>query len=168
MVVTKDNVRTTSDLKKEFKDADEVTFHRYFEASVPGTKRWVYNAPVRMSAIGKLMRKRNFCFSLDGITILSNGIVAQCCADYEGKFPIGDMNSETIEQVWNGPKLKTVKDNLRHRRFEGIPMCSNCDLINQNPISRQLTKNVYWLSKHTRIFRLAQRVYAKIGARSTV
>ena len=101
MTVTKSNKNTSKRLEKEFRDADMVTFHKYFEASVPGTQHWIYNPnPKKYSKLGYLLKKRNFCFYYDSLMILSNGVVANCCADYEGIYPVGNCNKESIEKIF--------------------------------------------------------------------
>lgn len=162
MVVTKSNKKTISDLRNEFKDADDVTFHKYFEASVPGTKKWVYNPNPKISKLKGFFTKRNFCFSLEyDAMICSNGIMVPCCADYEATVPLGNLKNNTIEELWNGEKLNQIRDDLKHRRFDKLPMCANCDLIEQNIIYRPLLRIEKRLRKFPLLFKIIQTHYAK-------
>jgi len=163
MVVTKNNKNTTKDLEQEFKDANMVTFHKYFEASVPGTSKWIYNPMPKNSRIKNFLNKRNYCYYFDSLMILSNGVVANCCADYEGLYPLGDCKKETIEQIWNGEILKKRKEDLKHRRFKNLPFCANCDEIDQNILVGQAFKMEKFFKHFPRIYKVLQIFYAKYG-----
>jgi sulfatase maturation enzyme AslB (radical SAM superfamily) len=45
-------------------------------------------------------------------TILWNGKMAQCDSDHEGAYSPGDINKQTIKEVWNGELLKRRKRHL--------------------------------------------------------
>jgi len=162
MVVTPSNRNTTKKMESEFKDADAVTFHKYFEASVPESSKWIYSPKTRKSSrINNFINKRNSCYYLDSLMILSNGVVANCCADYEGLYPVGDCNKQTIEQIWNGKILKQRREDLRNRHFEKLPFCANCDEIDQNIVLRQFVKTWKFFIKFPRIYKVLLAIYAK-------
>lgn len=58
------------------------------------------------------------------LSIMANGIVSLCCMDGEGKFPLGDVNKETMVEVY---------DRYRDRRAEGVSRlgihpCNTCTI----------------------------------------
>ena len=63
------------------------------------------------------------------LIVLSNGKVALCCKDYDGKYSIGDLNNQSIEDIWNSKKFRWIK-NL-HYKGEGykIELCKNCEYL---------------------------------------
>jgi hypothetical protein len=60
------------------------------------------------------------------LSVMANGIVALCCMDGEGKFPLGDVNKQTLLEVYNQPHLRQRREQLASRR--GIYPCSTCTL----------------------------------------
>jgi hypothetical protein len=59
-------------------------------------------------------------------TVLWDGRVSLCCADFDGTTILGDLNTQTIEDVWNGEAYRAV----RHEHLEsgGPDVCRACDL----------------------------------------
>ncbi|QDY99972.2 radical SAM protein [Nitratireductor mangrovi] len=61
-------------------------------------------------------------------TILSNGKVALCCLDYEGKIELGDLNEPgtTIKSIWNSARYHEIREYHRTGQQAKIPNCANC------------------------------------------
>jgi radical SAM protein with 4Fe4S-binding SPASM domain len=59
------------------------------------------------------------------MVVLNDGRVAQCDADYEGEYIAGDINQQTISEVWNG-ELKRRRDRHLAGDYDFMP-CSKCD-----------------------------------------
>lgn len=71
--------------------------------------------------------KRVPCVSLlNSLTILWDGRVVPCCLDYDGKLILGDVNKETLTQIWH--KSRWIRKAHRNLNFSMIP-CRDC---NQN------------------------------------
>jgi hypothetical protein len=54
------------------------------------------------------------------LSIMANGIVSLCCMDGEGRFPIGDVNHQTMLEVY---------ENFTHRHHTSrkeLPVCKTC------------------------------------------
>ena len=47
------------------------------------------------------------------LTIFYDGKVFLCPQDFEGKICIGDLNKDSIEEIFNGEKIKEIKRNSR-------------------------------------------------------
>jgi len=155
MVVTKENKNTMEDLKKEFKDADDVTFHKFFNWGGQLKK-----PKIEKSKIKNFFTKRNFCSRIDNyMTILINGDVALCCWDYEGKVILGNIKNSSIKEVWNGEKFREVRKALKNRDFEKLPLCTNCDFINQNIIYRQIIMMESFLRKSPWLYKRMKNFY---------
>ena len=59
------------------------------------------------------------------MVILTDGKVAQCDADYEGKYAAGDINEQSIAEVWNGD---LARRRARHEAGDyDFEPCSQCD-----------------------------------------
>lgn len=59
-------------------------------------------------------------------TVLWDGRVSLCCADFDGQTVLGDLNTSSIKEVWNSPAYRQVRrDHLDHG---GPAVCQSCDL----------------------------------------
>jgi hypothetical protein len=58
------------------------------------------------------------------LSIMSSGVVSLCCMDGEGQFPIGDLNEQTLLEVYNSPGWRERRLQLSSRR-EHIA-CETC------------------------------------------
>jgi sulfatase maturation enzyme AslB (radical SAM superfamily) len=59
-------------------------------------------------------------------TVLWDGRVSLCCADYDGRHVLGDLRTSTIAQVWNSPAYRAVR--RQHLETGGPEICRSCDL----------------------------------------
>jgi MoaA/NifB/PqqE/SkfB family radical SAM enzyme len=59
-------------------------------------------------------------------TVLWDGRVSLCCADFDGHTVLGDLNSSTIKDVWNGDAYRSVR--RQHLEHGGPDVCQSCDL----------------------------------------
>jgi sulfatase maturation enzyme AslB (radical SAM superfamily) len=59
-------------------------------------------------------------------TVLWDGRVSLCCADFDGRHILGDLRTSTIAEVWNSPAYRAVR---RQQLESGGPeICRTCDL----------------------------------------
>jgi MoaA/NifB/PqqE/SkfB family radical SAM enzyme len=59
-------------------------------------------------------------------TVLWDGRVSLCCADFDGRTVLGDLRTQTIREVWNSAAYRQVRrDHLDHG---GPAICQSCDL----------------------------------------
>jgi radical SAM protein with 4Fe4S-binding SPASM domain len=59
-------------------------------------------------------------------TVLWDGRVSLCCADFDGRHILGDLRTSTIAQVWNSPAYRAVR--RQHLQNGGPEICRSCDL----------------------------------------
>jgi sulfatase maturation enzyme AslB (radical SAM superfamily) len=59
-------------------------------------------------------------------TVLWDGRVSLCCADFDGRNVLGDLRTSTIQQVWNSPAYRSVR--RQHLESGGPEICRSCDL----------------------------------------
>jgi radical SAM protein with 4Fe4S-binding SPASM domain len=59
-------------------------------------------------------------------TVLWDGRVSLCCADFDGRHILGDLRSHTIAQIWNNPAYRAVR--RQHLESGGPEICRSCDL----------------------------------------
>jgi MoaA/NifB/PqqE/SkfB family radical SAM enzyme len=59
-------------------------------------------------------------------TVLWDGRVSLCCADFDGHTILGDMNSSSIKDIWNNDLYRSVR--REHLESGGPDVCRACDL----------------------------------------
>jgi MoaA/NifB/PqqE/SkfB family radical SAM enzyme len=59
-------------------------------------------------------------------TVLWDGRVSLCCADFDGRNVLGDLNTSTIQDVWNAPAYLAAR--RMHLESGGPDICRSCDL----------------------------------------
>ena len=63
------------------------------------------------------------------LVIGADGLVMKCSNDEENAEIVGDVNLETVHQVWHGEKMAAVRAlHLRSRGFLESPVCRKCYL----------------------------------------
>jgi len=59
-------------------------------------------------------------------TVLWDGRVSLCCADFDGKVVLGDLNSSSIREIWNAEPYRLAR--REHLERGGPDICRSCDL----------------------------------------
>ena len=68
-------------------------------------------------------------FPWTSMSVLWDGRVVTCCMDSNGVQVLGDLNSQSIQEVWNGPVLSGVRDNFSKFDYSNYPVCLSCDWV---------------------------------------
>lgn len=63
------------------------------------------------------------------MVVRPDGKVSLCCNDALGKMTMGDLNDESIEEIWNSPHYTGVRMSLAKGRKDASPLCTNCDSL---------------------------------------
>ena len=76
--------------------------------------------------------KNKFCqIPWSYMTILWNGDVVFCCLDYEGENIMGNIKENTIREIWNGVRYKSIRKILLENKLNNISLCARCSLVHQ-------------------------------------
>jgi radical SAM protein with 4Fe4S-binding SPASM domain len=59
-------------------------------------------------------------------TVLWDGRVSLCCADFDGRTILGNLNTQTISEIWNAEAYRNVR--REHLESGGPDICRACDL----------------------------------------
>jgi MoaA/NifB/PqqE/SkfB family radical SAM enzyme len=59
-------------------------------------------------------------------TVLWDGRVSLCCADFDGTVILGDLRAQTIAEVWNNDGFRAIR--RKHLAEGGPDICRACDL----------------------------------------
>jgi hypothetical protein len=65
------------------------------------------------------------------MSVLWDGRAVTCCMDYNGVQGLGDLNCQSIEEIWNGPVLSGIRRNFGKLDYSGFPTCLNCDWVHR-------------------------------------
>lgn len=66
------------------------------------------------------------------MAILWNGDVVSCCLDYLGDTILGNINKNSIKEIWNNEKMANLRRLHKEGKIEEISLCKNCDAPNIN------------------------------------
>lgn len=81
------------------------------------------------------------CFEpFDRLVVKWDGRVTVCCADYDAKYVVGDLNNDALEQVWHSDKINAIRDIVKNRRYSDHPLCSACPLFYSQQFSMVFNK----------------------------
>jgi hypothetical protein len=59
-----------------------------------------------------------------GLVVLQDGRVTVCCVDHEGELAIGDVTTDRLQDLWNGPALRRLRQD--HVAGNLPPLCAGC------------------------------------------
>lgn len=140
------NVINLINLKNDMNSQKPAVFVQFVEMEVnSGEKESFVNFWSEKGAIVKIRPKVSWAGAIDApnlvlgnedrwpchwamqtMSITDTGKVVTCAVDLDARFVAGDMNEQTIKEIWNG-KLKELRHLHASGRFEELPEnCRNC------------------------------------------
>jgi len=66
------------------------------------------------------------------LTVFFNGKVYLCPQDFRGEICIGDLNKQSIKEVFNSEKVCSLRKDFKNKIISGINPCSACDRIRRS------------------------------------
>lgn len=100
--------------------------------NLPGRKAEWYGSLSNLNFAGAMFEhKRNggspCARAIEHLTVMWNGQVNLCCMDYSGRKNFGDLNKNSILEVWRSPeRQKYIRYHLEGRGNE-LPLCEECN-----------------------------------------
>jgi radical SAM protein with 4Fe4S-binding SPASM domain len=79
----------------------------------------------------KLKGERHTCRRPDHgpVQVQWNGEIVPCCWDYNNAIVLGDVTSQTVEDVLKGEQFNQLRDAHTNKEFEKFPFCDSCDQL---------------------------------------
>jgi len=119
----------------EFKD--EIMFEQYYTYKWPGyecSDEYVVIEPP--AAVG--FEPSNYCDHIvQLITFRWNGDVVPCCYDITSEYIIGNIMTESLDEIWNNNRYKELRKSIYERNY--MPMCNTCRVIRpQISVAKQM------------------------------
>ena len=106
-------------IKMHYKRAEIVSINMLEYANLPNNAYGMLQRK-RKPLTSCLRVSRNDCF------ICSNGHVTLCDAAYNGEIFLGDVNKQTLYEIWNSDKRATILDLNRKGMMSEIEFCRKC------------------------------------------
>jgi radical SAM protein with 4Fe4S-binding SPASM domain len=78
-------------------------------------------------ALPTKLRTRRCTQLWERMAVFWNGDVPFCGEDMDGKYLIGNLRDQSIEEIWLGDKLNRFKRIHKEGEFGKIPICKYCD-----------------------------------------
>lgn len=60
------------------------------------------------------------------LTIYHDGQVSPCCYDAEGELIIGNIITQDLQEIWNSPSLRDLRNLHLRSQYDKMPICSRC------------------------------------------
>ncbi len=60
-------------------------------------------------------------------TILANGLVVGCDRDFQGGYVVGDLNEQSLSQIWHDDRMASLRAAHRRADYSIHPMCADCE-----------------------------------------
>src|SRR3989338_4530890 len=130
------------EMREIFNMGDSVTFWRpkYWNDSFNKKDKKFYPA-------------KGFCsFVFNNVTLASSGKISKCCMDLRGATVYADLNTHTLEEIWNSQMRRQFLDLMFANKRKDIKGCSTCSITQTNNDNR-----------YTNWARTVRRILAKAG-----
>jgi hypothetical protein len=68
-------------------------------------------------------------FPWTSMSVLWDGTVVTCCMDSNGVQVLGDLNAQSMQDVWNGAALSRIRNDFGALDYNDYPVCLSCDWV---------------------------------------
>jgi len=76
------------------------------------------------------------------MVIAYDGRVVPCPCDFDISYQIGNINKESLQQIWNGARLRYLRRALINKDYKDIKMCEECLWRKYNSPFRLLSNRI--------------------------
>jgi radical SAM protein with 4Fe4S-binding SPASM domain len=140
MINMKDTTKEIENFKKEWTNkADEVLITNFVD--------WAGQISNEENVSGATIESQKYpCKAFwTSIVVLWDGKVVPCCKDCDGRLVLGDLNKQSIREIWNNKSFKKIREDQIKHKFKS-PLCYNCHEAVGKPTKKfifELIKNKY-------------------------
>jgi radical SAM protein with 4Fe4S-binding SPASM domain len=78
--------------------------------------------------ISNMMKEEPFEFCNkphEYLTITWDGTVVPCCYDFDQLYPLGNINNESLTEIWNGSKMRSLRQEFDEKKITN-KLCATC------------------------------------------
>ncbi len=134
MIDTQDAAENAAFVERFGPLADEATIEPVMNWNDVDAKNRTNVERSAMLASGYFASKKEVCpFPFYTLVIHSDLRVSACCVDWSKQAVVGDLNHESLADVWAGPRLRAFQDLHLQRRRHEIAACRNCTYLHTAP-----------------------------------
>lgn len=92
-----------------------------FEGSKQNEEVGIYGQPID---------KIDVCpYVFYSMSINSDGTVSLCFVDWARRLIIGDVNKQSVKEIWDGEKIWEYQDTFLQKKRNELPICSRCNQL---------------------------------------
>jgi len=105
-------------------------FKRYWSEIVDSVKIWRSSESFRnfKKMESTPFQRKKTCFVLwNRLTVYWNGDVPICCLDTDGEHIVGNLNTQSIQEIWNSEQFSYLRSLHEEKQFQKYSLCSKCD-----------------------------------------
>jgi radical SAM protein with 4Fe4S-binding SPASM domain len=66
------------------------------------------------------------------MTVKWDGDVVPCCFDYDKKYVLGNVNEQSLAEIWNGERMRFLRQEMASDKVTN-PLCQNCEHLRGRP-----------------------------------
>jgi len=96
------------------------------------------NSIMKLAILGGACHK-----PFNDMVVYWDGKVALCNHDWDNQAPLGDLNVQTVEAVWNGSKYQQIRELHLTDRRKQVNSCKDCDYWMLNYLPSKMFGEVY-------------------------
>ena len=63
------------------------------------------------------------------LTVFYDGTVYLCPQDFAGQIKVGDLNKESIRDIFNNEKIQGIRERFKNKDISDLKPCNSCDRI---------------------------------------
>jgi len=113
----------TKDIYDKVKDWN-VDSIKFFERDL---KKQFYNRGGNSKEYGGEVEQKYCKNPFEQMYIASNGKAILCCADYKREVVMGDVNKQSLLEIWNNKKYNYYRNNLEQGNRKALKLCKYCN-----------------------------------------
>jgi len=83
-----------------------------------------------------------------GLNVHFDGSVVPCCIDYNEEQVLGNINTDTLQQIWSGPEFVKLRRLHASGRWNEVSMCRKC-VVHEYQFKESWVK--YWLNRQVKV-----------------
>ncbi len=88
------------------------------------------------------------------LIVLWDGRVVVCCIDVDGYNVVGDLRTQSIEEIWNGPKMRELRRQHITGKYGDNKFCKYCRERRGYPPSKWYPFNKFVLDRLSKVYDL--------------
>lgn len=83
-----------------------------------------------IDAYGRETVRKEICpYLFYSLSINADGVVSPCCVDWNRELAIGSVAMQSLQEIWNGPKLRELRLQHVNEGLKANPSCGSCGQV---------------------------------------